>query len=256
MSRFSTRSVYREFADAKQIVLDVRARDSVGRQLNIEMQVSVLSWLLQRVVYYACSMFVEQLSEGDGYHKLNAAVSICLLPNALFKEESARNVPHHRFRLVDPEQKRELPDMIEVHTVELSKFDLDEDTISTASDIEQWAFFFLYADQYDSERLRELLPGVEFQQAISVIETIAAKTEDRKMYDQRQKALRDHQWGLNTAREEGREEGARIGQIQLLESLLGQAPSAADCLLKCSRDELDSRIEELQTELRSRGSNS
>jgi hypothetical protein len=39
----------------------------------------------------------------------------------------------------------------------------------------------LFADRYEPERLRELLPGVEFQQAISVVETIAAKTEDRMM---------------------------------------------------------------------------
>jgi hypothetical protein len=31
------------------------------------------------------------------------------------------------------------------------------------------------------QRLRELLPEVEFQQAISVVEAIAAKTEDRRM---------------------------------------------------------------------------
>jgi len=30
--------------------------------------------------------------------------------------------------------------------------------------------------------------------AITVIETISQKTEDRTMYDQREKALRDHQW--------------------------------------------------------------
>lgn len=239
-------------------------------RLNIEMQVSVFSGLLQRMVYYACSMFVEQLNEGDDYHKLNPAVSICLLPKVLFKGESAREVPHHRFRLVDPEQKLELVDMIEVHTVELSKFDLREATISKASDIEQWAFFFLYTDQYDSEQLRELLSGVEFQQAISVVETIAAKTVDRLMYDQRQKALRDYEWGLNSAREEGREEGLekglergreegreegwRIGQIALLEKLLGHEPTATASLRECSPKELDARIEDLQAQLRTRGS--
>ena len=74
---------------------------------------------------------------------------------------------------------------------------LQEEAISSAPVIEQWAFFFLFADQYEAERLRELLPGVEFQHAISVVEAIAAKTEDRMMYDQRLKAQRDYQWGLD-----------------------------------------------------------
>jgi len=70
--------------------------------------------------------------------------------------------------------------------------DLGEETIREAASIEQWAFFFLFADRYEPERLRELLPGVEFQRAITVIEAIAAKTEDRVMYDQREKAQRDY----------------------------------------------------------------
>lgn len=39
---------YQEFADDKLIVLDIRARDSTGRWLNIEMQVAVYSGLLPR----------------------------------------------------------------------------------------------------------------------------------------------------------------------------------------------------------------
>lgn len=88
------------------------------------------------------------------------------------------------------------------YTVELTKYNLQEETIYSASVSEQRAFFFLFADQYEPERLRKLLPDVEFQQAISVVEAIAAKTEDRMMYDQRLKASRDYQWGLDSAREE------------------------------------------------------
>ncbi len=44
---------HQDFADHKLIVLDVRARDSTGRWLNIEMQVSIVRGLMQRLVYYA-----------------------------------------------------------------------------------------------------------------------------------------------------------------------------------------------------------
>ena len=43
---------YQEFADDKQIVLDIRARDSAGRWLNIEMQVTVFAGLLKGLVYW------------------------------------------------------------------------------------------------------------------------------------------------------------------------------------------------------------
>ena len=56
---------YQEFAEGKLIVLDVRCRDNAGRMLNVEMQVSIIRGLLERMVYYACSMYVDQLSAGD-----------------------------------------------------------------------------------------------------------------------------------------------------------------------------------------------
>ena len=87
---------YQEFADDKQFVLDVRAQESTGRWLNIEMQVSVVSGLTQRLVYYACSLYVDQIESGERYIALEPAISICLLNESFFKDTQ---VPHHRFRL-------------------------------------------------------------------------------------------------------------------------------------------------------------
>jgi predicted transposase/invertase (TIGR01784 family) len=256
---------YREFAQDKLIVLDIRARDTMGRWLNIEMQVSVFPGLLQRLAYYACALYVDQLDTGQDYATLRPAISICLLNQFLFPGVAPA---HHRFRLVDPEHNRELPSAIEVHTVELTKYNLDEETIGAATAIEQWAFFFLLADRYEAARLRELLRGAEFQRAIAVVETIAAKTEDRWMYDQREKAQRDHQWALDGAREEGRELGreegreegreqglelgALVGKIQLLEQLLGEDSLSTASLLEQPKDELSTLLGNLQQRLRSR----
>ena len=105
----------------KLIVLDVRARDSEGRWLNVEMQVTVSGGLLQRLVYYACSLYVDQLQSGQDYAELRPSFSICLLSEVLFRDSAA---PHHRFRLVDDRERRVLADTVEVHTVELTKYDL------------------------------------------------------------------------------------------------------------------------------------
>jgi predicted transposase/invertase (TIGR01784 family) len=246
---------YQEFADDKLVVLDIRARDSAGRWLNIEMQVTVFAGLLQRLVYYACTMYVGQLEPGQRYTDLQSAISICLLDKKLFRDDT---IPHHRFRLADPEHGIEVSDSIEVHTVELTKYNLREETISSAPSIEQWAFFFLFADRYEPQRLRGLLPGVEFQQAISVVEAIAAKTEDRMMYDQRLKAQRDYQWGLDSAREEGWEagwEGGELsGKIQILQQLLGEPSSSTESLRERTIGELSTMLADLQQRLRSRES--
>lgn len=189
---------YQEFADAKQIILDVRAKDSLGRWFNIEMQVSTFAGLTQRIVFYACSLYVDQLGKGGNYATLCSAISVCLLNKVLFHDNPK---PHHRFQLIDEPSGRRLDHAIEIHTLELPKYNLNEATIAQADKLDQWVFLLLRAHEYDAVRLRQLLPGIEFDQAIGVIETIASKTEDRQMYDQREKALRDHEWALSSARQ-------------------------------------------------------
>ncbi|MCA9156762.1 MAG: hypothetical protein KDA72_00465 [Planctomycetales bacterium] len=74
---------------------------------------------------------------------------------------------------------------VEVHTVELCKYDLEEGTNLQASEIQQWAFLLLFAQDDEPAALRKLLLGSEFEQAIETIEAISARTEDRAMHDQR-----------------------------------------------------------------------
>ncbi len=97
-----------------------------------------------------------------------------------------------------------------------------------------------------------------------MIETIAAKTEDRVMYDHREKAQRDeqwHQWALQVARDEGREQGreeglergAVVGRIQLLQQLLEEDESSLEALRDLPMEELSATLADLQQRLRSRG---
>ncbi|MFG0254378.1 MAG: Rpn family recombination-promoting nuclease/putative transposase [Rhodopirellula sp. JB053] len=244
---------YQEFSESKLIVLDVRCQDSAGRWLNVEMQVSVYAGLIERLVYYACSMYVDQLSQGGNYALAAPSISICLLNRILFKET---HQSHHRFQMVDRESGREISNAIEVHTVELTKYALDEHSISGASKLERWAFLLLFAQDYEADTLRRLLPGIEFETAITTIETISAKTEDKQMYDQREKAQRDYEWAITGAREEGREvgreEGIIVGRIQTLQELLGETPTTTAELSTLQLDGLNTQLAILQQRIRDR----
>jgi predicted transposase/invertase (TIGR01784 family) len=163
------------------------------------MQVAAFAGLVQRLTYYACSMHVDQLPKGGSYASLAPSISICLLSHALFPESAQ---PHHCFEMRDQQSGRKLDNAIEVHTVELIKYNLDEGTISQATNLEQWAFLLLRAQDYAAATLKRLLPGIEFKTAIETIEIISEKTEDKQMYDQREKAQRDYEWAISGARGE------------------------------------------------------
>jgi flagellar biosynthesis/type III secretory pathway protein FliH len=137
---------------------------------------------------------------------------------------------------------------------------LSTETISQASKLEQWAFLLLRAQDYDAATLKRLLPGIEFETAIDTIEIISEKTEDKQMYDQREKAQRDYEWAISGARQEGEQEGEKkglekgnlTGKIQLLQELLGEKPIGASELQALSLEMLSAQLTILQQRLRDR----
>ena len=256
---------YQEFETAKLVVLDVKAKDSAGRIFNIEMQISIHPGLLQRLMFYASEMYTDQLTAGDDYTQLNTTISICLLTGNLFPDSDQA---HHRFQMMDAESGRKLDRAIEVHTVELQEFQFDETTISNANPLAQWSWLILNGHNYTAEHLRQLFPDLAFQQAIGCLETISSKTEDKAMHDQREKAQRDYDWMLSTARkqgieegieqgieqgvERGREEGTILGAIQALQQILGDVVSGTQELTCYTDIELKTKLAELQERVRSR----
>lgn len=180
------------------------------------------------------------------------------------------------FKMMDAESGRKLDRAIEVHTVELPKFKYDVTNISNAPLLAQWSWLILNAQNYSADELRQLFPGLAFQNAIRCLETISSKTEDKAMHDQRSKAQRDYDWMLATAREQGLEEGRErgreegikrgikrgieqgisrgtvIGAIQSLQQILGDNVSSTEDLSHRGISELQTQLAELQDLVRSR----
>ncbi len=106
------------------------------------------------------------------------------------------------------------------------------------------------------EELRVLLPGLAFLKAASELRAIQEITEEKEMYDSREKASMEYESNLIDAleesREEIREEGVAIGRIQLLQELLG-APELREAKMnRMTLDELASTMKSLQARLRER----
>jgi hypothetical protein len=70
------------------------------------------------------------------------------------------------------------------------------------------------------------------------------------MYDQRLKAQRDYQWGLDSARQEGE----LTGKIKILQEILGEQSSSTESLRERTIGELSTMLADLQQRLRSRES--
>jgi hypothetical protein len=139
--------------------------------------------------------------------------------------------------------------------------------LSTHSGLDRWLYWLLHAHQYDAKELGSLFSQPEFQKATDSIDRIAKKTEDKAMYDTREKAIRDQQWILNAARREGREEGEIKGReegeikgreegeiklIQILQEILGGPVSDAAVFQGRSLEQLRAMTDELRKKIQRR----
>ena len=260
----------KDFETDKLVCVDVKATDQRGRVFIVEIQIVVQSSFAKRAVFYACEAYTDQLRAGQGYGDLKATYSICLLMRNLWDDEQL----HHQFRLVDRESGRVLEESIEIHTVELAKYNGNASDVRNASVLEQWAYWIKNSSEHTVEELQDLLPGLEFLRATGELNAIREITEEKQMYDAREKASLDIQSNLIDARQEGREEGREEGRqegrqegielgeqrgklkasIQIYEELLGDSLTSENELKDLAIKTLESKVALLQKRLRDRTS--
>jgi len=254
--------VEKDYDDDKMVVLDIKARETDGRWLNIEMQTTITTGLRNRLVYYASCLYSNQLQESESFTQLRPVISICFLSSVMFKQA---NSEHLRFSLCDLRHGLELTDHFQIHIVELPKYTDDKTTVRTAPGLSQWAFFLKSAQHLSVEELRSFFEEAAFQPAIGVLEMVARIPEQRHRHDSQLKAIRDYESGIEEAklcakqegREEGREEGEQIGEqvgrIQLLQQLLREPVTETALLRQQALTELIHTVQRLQARLTERG---
>jgi predicted transposase/invertase (TIGR01784 family) len=200
-----------DFLDDKLSVLDVKATDENGVIYDIEIQLSVRPGLIERLVFYGCEIYADQLRTGQDYTRLKPVVIIALVEETIWPEVTQL---HHQFLFTDQESGRTLSDTLSVHTLELGKYNLTEQALATAGQLDRWLYWLLHAEDYEAQRLMELFPEEEIRRASQTLISISEITEDKTMYDAREKAIRDQQWAINVARNEGLIEGEAKGKIE------------------------------------------
>jgi predicted transposase/invertase (TIGR01784 family) len=151
---------------------------------------------------------VGQLHAGEAYNELRPAISICVLDAVLFPSVSDL---HLDFRLRNSRHQLVLTDDIQIHFLELPKYNRDRQPVAAAGPLEKWAYFFRYASQLTPVEIGGRLVDAEFSEAAGVLEMIAQSPKEREMYEARLKFERDQAWRINAAKNEGRAEGRAEG---------------------------------------------
>ena len=240
------------FEGDKWVVLDILATDERGRKFNIEMQTSIPPGLRQRLAFYDARLYVDQMRQGDQYQELRPAIVICVLDKPLLTD--CDNL-HTDFRLRD-ELGRVFTDDLQIHVLELTKLAVTRENLKAALPAERWAYFLLNAENLTVAEIRELFPEPEFAEAAGVLEMIKDNPDQMSDYISRLKYKLDETWRIESTRaealREGREEGELIGQIVILQELLGLTEPCRDDLSKFNAIQLKDLCSQLRHQLRTR----
>ena len=104
--------------EKKQGILDVRVLLKKGTQIGIEMQVNYFEYWDERILFYLCKMFTEQLMKDDPYGKLQRCIHVSILDFIHFPEDQEC---YRKIHFRDGRTGKLFSDRLEIQMLELRK---------------------------------------------------------------------------------------------------------------------------------------
>ena len=209
-----------ELPDEKLGVLDVRVLLMDGTQLDLEMQVAYFAYWERRILFYLGRMYTSQLQRGDTYEKLQKCIHVSILDFTHFPEDQEC---YRTIHLRDDRTGKMYTDLLEIQILELGKL---TDSIHGGEDIVSWMKFFGGKSREEFEHMANTNEYVN--EAYQTLLNLSADDQKRLEYEAREKALRDHNSQMKSARElgmaqgieEGRKEGRAEGKLEAYAELV------------------------------------
>jgi predicted transposase/invertase (TIGR01784 family) len=202
------------YINGKMSILDIKAVDENGKWYDIEIQVAPQTFYDKRALYYWAKVYSDQLQKKGRYDSLNKTIGI----NVLDFNYLEGNDYHNMYKLYNSKTGKEFSDILELHFIELKKFDRNLAEIRTALD--RWVTFLNNAYEYSKNKIPKELEGDKnIKKAIEVLDLMYLNEDERELYELDLKTTLNRLEELYTAREEGIKEGIKDVAKSLLDIL-------------------------------------
>ncbi|MGD0960086.1 MAG: Rpn family recombination-promoting nuclease/putative transposase [Methylomonas sp.] len=227
----------REFQDAKLSIVDVKAKDSLDRLYQVEIQISNFRHLSARILYNWADIYSKQLKSGQDYLLLKPTYSIWLLAEDLITNDNRyEHVYKHR-----DEQGLLLNEHCTIYLLELNKY--NDRQIS--SEKERWLMFFKDGENLDEAALPDWMATPEMQQAMNTLSVFSDKEHEYHLYQARQEYLRE-QRTREIEREQDKEAMLRMAKELEAERLEKEAERQAKEVERQAKEASQQREAEAQ----------
>ena len=189
----------------KTAILDIRAVDTSGRHLNIEMQVADELGYEKRALFVWSEVYREQLKKGDIYEQLNRTISIHILNFTLMDEPDY----HNHYVILNKKSKKEAFSDLQLHTIELNKFEAAHGHEHIKTALDRWVTFLTRAHDLSPAKMPTALKkDKHILKALDVLDSTVLTDEEYDIYRAHIAWVRMELSALEKVRQDGREEGA------------------------------------------------
>jgi len=193
-----------EYQDEKLGILDVRVLFADGTQTDLEMQVVQFDFWPNRVLFYLGKMYTGQIKRGEPYEKLKKCIHVSILDFLHFPKDDRC---FRKITFCDVETGEVYTDLMEIYVLELGKLPTED---RNESGIIRWMRFLSGKCKEDLKKMAEKDPYIE--KAYEELERMSADEKKRLEYEAREKALRDYNSQMSSARRRGEAIGKEIGE--------------------------------------------
>ena len=163
---------------SKDSIVDVRCRETGGRQFIVEMQMNWRSNYEQRALFNAAKAYAGQLSPSDEFHLLQPVYSLNLV-NDTFEPDMAEY--YHYYHLVHDKAPKKALDGLHLIFVELPKFrawNFAEKKMQVL-----WLRFLTEINEKTQSAPQELLDNPHVNEALEIVEESALSPAEIHEYD-------------------------------------------------------------------------
>jgi predicted transposase/invertase (TIGR01784 family) len=194
-----------EYPEDKLGILDVRVITEGGKRIDIEIQLYEYPFLPERITYYACKNLTSRTASAEGYEAIRKIITIAIFDFPMLESPAYR----HQFKLYDERGEALFTDVMEIHTLELSKL---PKAGSGENLLLHWLRLLKARRLEEYEMLAEKNPTI--QRTVDILKKLSSDNKARLAYEAREKAIRDELAKVRGAYSKGKIEGEEIGFTQ------------------------------------------
>jgi len=200
----------------RKAIFDLYCENEKGEKFIVELQKSKQNFFKDRALYYATFPIREQARKADWNFQLKSIYTIAILDFVFDDDKDQPEKYRYDIKLSDIESHKVFYDKLTFIYLEMPKFNKSIEQLENRFD--QWLYVIKNLHRIDNipHPLREKI----FTRLFEAAEIAKFSPQQMQLYEESLKYYRDMKNSIDTAWEEGREEGKHLRSVEIARTAL------------------------------------